>query len=101
MKFRKRDIPKEIEISEGVYYKVKFKRGLQQKGYDGLCFYDSKEIWIAAGMDHQETASTLVHEALHAISHEHDIRLDHKLIYKVEAALAFFIFRNSVWIKWL
>lgn len=101
MKYRKRDIPKEIEIADGIFYKVKFKRGLREKhGYDGLCFYDSKEIWIASGLCYLETASTLMHEALHAISHEHDIKLEHKLIYKIEEALAFFLFRNAVWIKW-
>lgn len=100
MKLRKRDVPKEIEISPGIFYKIKWKRDLLKEGYCGLTFFDLKEIHIAMSMDTEETMSTLSHEILHAASHEYGFDLKHKTIYDMEESLAFFISRNTVWIQW-
>ena len=97
---RKKDLPKEVEVADGIFYAVKFKRGLQKRGYDGLCFYDLKEIWIAAGMTMENTLVTLEHEILHAIAHEWDFQLYHPMIKKLEEPLAFFRQRNTIFIQW-
>jgi hypothetical protein len=100
MNFKKKDIPKEVEIVPGVFYKIKWKRNMGGD-YMGLCFYDLKEIWLKQGMDNQETIATLAHEILHSISFEYNIDISHNMIYKLEEALGFLIARNTVWIKWI
>ena len=99
MKFRKKDIPKEIEIAPGIFYAIKWKRNMGGD-YMGLCFYDLKEIWLKQGMDNQETIATLAHEWAHAACHEYDLNLPHAIIYKIEEALGFLLTRNTVWIRW-
>lgn len=100
MKIRKRDVPKEVEIAPGVFYKILWKRDLLKQGFCGLTYFDPKEIHIAMGMDIEETIATLWHEIQHAISHEWEFELKHPLINKLEEPLAFFHARNSVWIAW-
>lgn len=97
---KKKDIPKEVEVADGVFYRVIFKRGLQKRGYDGLCFYDSKEIWVAANLCIEETLITLEHEILHAIAFEWGFDLKHPMINKLQKPLAFFRRRNTVFIQW-
>jgi hypothetical protein len=100
MKFRKKDVPKELEIAPGIFYKIKWKRDLLKQGYCGLTFFSDKEIHIAMGMDNEETIATIAHEWAHAACHEYDLKLPHAIIYKIEEALGFLITRNTVWIRW-
>lgn len=100
---KKRDIPKEIEIADGIWYRVVWKRAKSDFAakYHGMIFFDKKEIWISQGMDMDETLATLIHECLHGLFFEIGKDLDHKTIYKIEGPLSFFLARNLVWIKWM
>lgn len=100
---KKRDIPKEIEIADGVWYKIVWKRAKSEfaQKYHGMIFFDKKEIWISQGMDIEETLATLWHELAHGIEHEYGINIGHKMIYQIEGPLAFLAARNTFWIKWL
>lgn len=100
MKPKKRDIPKEVEVSPGIFYRIVWKRGLHKNGFCGFCLFDAKEIWISQGMSIKETLETLEHESLHALSYEWGFGMYHPTIEKLEEPLAFFRARNSVWIQW-
>lgn len=95
---RQRDYPKTIRIKDADYT-VSFKRGLEKRGYMGLCFYDSKEIHISMGIPEPERLSTLIHELKHAISHEYNFELSHDVINKLEGPLAKFILAHFEWKK--
>lgn len=98
---RQKDFPREIEIAPGVYYKVKFKRGLESKGYMGLAIFDDQEIWISMGLSPKERLSTFFHEVAHCLDEHYGLKWRHRDIYKMEEPLAFFFARNAVWIKWI
>lgn len=100
MKLRKRDVPKEIEVAPGIFYKILWKRDLLKEGLCGVTYFEPKEIHVAMKMSLKETMSTIAHEALHAMSHEHGFKIEHKTIYRMEEALSFFFTRNMVWIQW-
>ena len=53
------------------------------------------EILIKAGMSKDDTLKTLLHELVHAIEYEYDIRISHKGVYLFEEALFDFIAANS------
>lgn len=100
MKVRKKDIPKEVEIAPGVFYKIKWKRNMGGN-YMGLCFYDLKEIWIKQGMSMKDTIETLEHEILHGQGYEWGFDIKHSMIEKLEEPQAFFRARNCCWIAWI
>jgi len=95
---RQKDFPKFIKI-KSVDYAVKFKRGLEEQGYMGLCHYDTKEIWIAAGLSAKDRLATFTHEILHALSHEYDFELGHDIINVVEHPVSDFIRGHFQWLK--
>lgn len=99
MRLRKKDIPKEVEIADGVWYRILWKKNMGGD-YMGLCWFDSKEIWIRLGMSVKDTVETLEHEILHALSYEWGFELYHPVIEKLEEPQAFFRLRNCGWIKW-
>lgn len=94
-----KDIPKLIRIKDDVFYKVKFKRGKSMPGYDGLCHFDTKEIWIGPHTTPQERLETFAHEVIHAIHHEWGFDMPHKMVYNLEEPIAFLI-SKSLGFKW-
>ena len=97
---RRKDIPKEVEVADGIFYKIRFKQKLLANGYYGLCYFDLKEIHISCGLSPVELMDTVTHEILHAIAHENDFELKHDIINVLEGPLGWFIARNTVMIKW-
>ncbi len=65
-------------------YKLKFIKGLEHYGETDPV---DKEIRIKAGMSPRNTFMTFIHEALHLIEFEAPVKLKHKTIYKLEAAI--------------
>ena len=96
---RQKDFPKSVQITPKVSYAVKFKRGLEKQGYMGLCHYDTREIWVSMGLSAKDRLSTFCHELAHAASHEYGLDLEHKIVYDLEGPLAFFLSRNTKWLK--
>lgn len=99
MRFRKRDVPKEVLIADDVWYKILWKKDMGGK-YMGLCWFERKEIWIKMGMSAKDTAETIEHEILHAQAYEWGFNLYHPAIEKLEEPQAFFRRHNCGWIKW-
>lgn len=93
---KKRLIPKQIQITPEVAYRVKWRRNLLDEGYCGLTFFHDKEIHLAEKMGTTETLETFFHEILHGIAHEYNFDLPHKLIYQLEKGLAYVFAKNFI-----
>lgn len=99
MNGRRKDFPKCVYLAEDVCYQIKFKRGLQAKGYMGVCCFDIKEIWISTGLTCQERLETFWHEISHALDFEYGIKLTHKQVYALEKPLSD-LFQKNAWVQW-
>lgn len=82
-------IPRCFLIGDNVWT-VKFVRkfnwdGVKDSDLMGLCDPEKQEILIKSGLKPIERLETLVHELFHAIECEYDIKIEHKLIYKIES----------------
>jgi hypothetical protein len=93
--------PDSLRIGDRTY-KVRFVksiRGCKRLGKGSTVgMYDPSriEILIKAGMSKDDTLKTMLHEALHAIEFEYDIRISHKGIYAFKEALFDFICANDI-----
>lgn len=52
------------------------------------------EILIKKGMSEDDTLKTLLHELVHAIEYEYEIKISHRGVYRFEEALFDFICAN-------
>lgn len=79
------DYPKSIYVRAETY-KVIFKSTLPE---DTLGWTDSgtHTISIKNGLSPRETFSTFVHELLHALEFEGNLKIKHKTVYKLEKML--------------
>lgn len=77
--------PKQVHVGTEIY-QVKFVRKLS-KGTVGECDPESFEIRILCGQGRVDTLKTFIHEVMHAIELEHEIEIDHKLIYALETPI--------------
>lgn len=75
--------PKYIHFSDSVWH-IKFKKNLNCYG---LTSASKKTIYIKKGLSARQTLSTFIHELLHVIEFDHPVKLKHKTIYKLEAAI--------------
>lgn len=100
MKGLRREFPNMLRIKDDVFYKVKFRR--ETDGAMGWCDQGKQEIIIATGLPPKERILTFIHEALHAIEFEHEIKIPHKLIYQLEAPIAYLLTENTnlQWVEW-
>jgi hypothetical protein len=60
----------------------------------GYCEQEERVIQLLSTQSQLELFSTFIHEALHAIEHEHKVKLRHKTIYAIEGPLAKFLLEN-------
>jgi hypothetical protein len=100
MKGLRREFPNFLRIKEDVFYKVSFRRNITD--CYGWCDSGKQEIVIATGLPPKERIITFVHEFLHAIEFEHNIKIPHKLIHQLEAPLAYLLTENTnlQWVEW-
>lgn len=87
---RQSQYPKTVQFGIEVY-KLKFKKGLDCYGYTDS---GTKTITIKDGLSPRMTLATYVHELLHVIEFEHPLKLKHKTIYKLEAAIVELLLDN-------
>lgn len=79
----KRDLAAYINRTHGKRYK--FLRGY----WDGR--KNEKKIYLQLGLEMVTKLSSMVHEVLHAISYEWNVKISHRLIYRIEMPLAHLI----------
>jgi Zn-dependent peptidase ImmA (M78 family) len=93
-------IPRRWLVGDNVWT-VKFVRkfkwdGVKDSDLMGLCDPERQEILIKVGIDQKDRIETLVHELLHAIEFEYDIKIGHKLIKKLEGPITKLIIENFI-----
>jgi len=75
--------PKSIHFSLQTY-EIRFVKNLKHYGDTDP---EKKLIRIKAGLSPRMTLTTFVHELLHVIEFEHPLKLAHKTVYSLEAAI--------------
>ncbi len=86
--------PKRLRIGE-MEYRLVFRKVLDRDPTCvGLCIPSKTKISLRTGLDADFRFETLLHEVLHAIEHEHDIKLKHKTVYGLANALSSFLQDN-------
>lgn len=93
------EIPHKVEIKPGVFYYVAFVNKFDDPDQYGECTSSesgvaSRTILILKDMTPEEQFDAFAHELLHAIEFEYKLKIPHKLIYSVQAPLAFILRQN-------
>lgn len=81
------NIPHKIRIKHNVSYEVVFVDAFDDEECRGECWKEGKQIKILNGMSNTLTASTLIHEMIHALEFEFDLHIPHSLTYLLEKAI--------------
>jgi hypothetical protein len=89
-----RKYPREIRIKDETY-QVKFVRKIKgERSTLGECDPSTHVIRIKLGQSLSETFATFIHEVLHAIEFEYEIKISHKAIYQFERGIADLLLAN-------
>lgn len=93
--------PDKIKIGDRTY-RIRFVKSIRRCNLEvgkgatiGLHDPARIEILIKAGLSHDDTLKTLLHELVHAMEYEYEIKISHSGVYKFEEALFDFICANS------
>lgn len=91
-------LPKSLVIGDSIW-KIERKR-LRESHYGkeviGLCDPMTQTIIIKTGLKPREALDTLVHECLHAIEDEYDLKIDHALIHSLESKISQLLIDNFI-----
>lgn len=90
---KQREYPKTLNIGNEVY-RVRFVRRFDDRSTLGECDPSEKEIRIRLGQSHNERFKTFLHEILHALEFELDLKITHRQIEQLEEPLAQFLSDN-------
>jgi hypothetical protein len=87
--------PKTIEVRDEVY-QVRIVGHIpgEEKGTFGLCDPAERIIWLRKGQSRKGLMRTFIHELLHAIESEYNVKLKHKRINILEGAIVDFLVDN-------
>jgi hypothetical protein len=87
-----KDYPMEIHVGDETYV-IRFVSRMP-KNEVGLCDDGAHVILIKRGMSKAQTFRTVVHEVLHAIEFEYQLKVPHKLVYQLEKAIVDVLLMN-------
>lgn len=79
---------------KGEEWRVVFVDRIEGKDTLGMCDPSNRVIFIKNGQSKEETFKSYLHEILHALEMEHDIKISHKAIYALEQAVFLFLTEN-------
>lgn len=79
-------LPNRVWIKNEIY-EVVFVREIDEPNDIGYCDDEKKILYIKIGLDKVEELDTFAHETLHAICHQHKIKLGHKTLDKLATAI--------------
>jgi hypothetical protein len=89
--------PTDLHIGDETYtvkFVTKFPGCKRDEGVCGLTDSSTHTIYIMKGMSKAQTFRTLVHEVLHGIEFEYDLKIRHSLVYQLEKAIGDFLLMN-------
>ncbi len=90
---RLKDYPRQIQVGENIW-DIRFVQKLEDGHTSGLCDPSENTIYVMLKQTPEERLKTVLHEILHAIEHEYQICIPHKLVYALEGPLAQLIIDN-------
>lgn len=82
-------LPKSIKVGDEIY-QIKFRKLIRcglGPGVVGLTDPNDRIIYLKRGQTSSELMTTFIHEILHAINFEYEIKIKHKLIYNLEGCI--------------
>lgn len=85
-------IPHKVRITAKVTYRVVYVDRFDNPEVIGFLNSEDKTITILRTLGKKKKLEIFIHELLHAIEHEYDIALPHKLIYKLQEPLTKVLF---------
>ncbi len=90
-----KDYPKELHFNEETY-RIKFVPRVPgcSKSDKGLCDGSTNTIYIRKSLDKSSMFRTFIHEVLHAMEFEYEMKVDHKIIHQLEKAIGDFLMVN-------
>lgn len=92
MNFR---IPAQVKIKNKVTYEIAWVDSFKDPKTLGECRFEARQIVLKKHQSERETFKTFVHELLHAVDYERNVRIPHKLVYGLEDAIYYLIFHNK------
>lgn len=90
-------IPNRVRITSKVEYEVLFVEEFKDGQTLGECRSDVKQIVINKNQSDTEARKTFIHETIHAIDSEEDIKLTEKQVRKLEDGI-YRVLRLNKWI---
>lgn len=88
-------IPSHVKVKNKVVYEVVWVDSFSDVDVLGECRFDSKQIAIKKGQSAAQVMKTFIHELLHAVEFEREVKLPHKTVYQLEDAVFYLLFHND------
>jgi hypothetical protein len=89
-------IPARLKIKNKVVYEIVWVESFADPDVLCECRFDSKQIALKQGQSEREIMKTLIHEILHCMEFEREIKIAHKSVYQLEDAIYYLLFHN-IW----
>jgi hypothetical protein len=89
-------IPDKIQIGPRSHYDILWTENFNGQPWCGTTVFDPKQITIKMGMTPKLTVTTYLHELLHAISEENDVKLTENQVLACEKALYYVLKQNNI-----
>lgn len=90
-------IPSRVRIKRGVRYEIVRQTEIDGKPDTlGLCDPNTRHLYIKSDLSKTEEIKTYIHEMLHALEAEWDIKIPHESVYRLEEAIYKFLTLNKL-----
>ena len=89
-------LPSHIRVTSKVTYEVLFTDTFKDESVVGEMRKDARQIVIKNGQSNKELISTYIHEVLHVLSDENDVKLTESQVGKLELAIYRFLRLNGI-----
>lgn len=85
------EIPTEVKIKKGITYRVhivnKIPYQVEGESLTGYCHQETRTIWVSKRQRRPGLEKAFLHELIHAIQFEYELKIDHDDVYDLEKAL--------------
>jgi len=90
-----RKLPSRVKIKNKVEYEVVHVDEFKEKTTVGECRPRNRQIALKINQSERQKIKSFIHEILHAVCMERDIKIPHGSIYELEHAFYYLIFHND------